>query len=144
MSEPNPLSGDASDRDDLDPLAAESTGPTARRQHLRNLVIMAFSDGTLGNREVNLMADRCVQLGLTEDDLGQAIQFGLSDDAALELPGDVAGREALMRDLIRMMAADEHLDECEKQLFAVAAARMGLSVEQIDRLIDETLGSGGG
>ena len=143
MSESPRSSGDPPDRDAMEPFSDGNAGPTARRQHLRNLVIMAFSDGTLGNREVNLMADRCVQLGLTEDDLGEAIQFGLSDDAALELPGDVAGREALMRDLIRMMAADEHLDECEKQLFAVAAARMGLSVEQIDRLIDETLGSRG-
>ena len=30
-----------------------------RRRHLRNLLVMALADGSLGEREVNLVADRC-------------------------------------------------------------------------------------
>jgi uncharacterized membrane protein YebE (DUF533 family) len=110
-----------------------------RRKHLRNLVVMAFADGSLGEREVNLVADRCAELGLDEYDLQQAVEFGLGDQAALEIPESKEHRENLLRDLIRMMAADGHLDEGEKRLFALAAARMMISTGDVERLIDETL-----
>ena len=110
-----------------------------RRQRLRNLVVMAFADGSLGEREVNLVADRCAELGLDEYELKKAVEFGLGDDAALELPEDPEDRDSLMRDLVRMMAADGVLDEGEKRLFALAAAKMSMSVSDVERLIDETL-----
>ena len=100
---------------------------------------MALADGSLGEREVNLVADRCAQLGLDEYDLQKAVEFGLGDDAALELPTDQADCEALLQDLIRMMAADGHLDEGEKRLFALAAAKMSIGPQDVERLIDETL-----
>lgn len=112
---------------------------TRRRRQLRNLVVMALADGSIGEREVNLVAVRCAELGLDEEDLQQAIEFGLQDDAALELPADPAERDSIMRDLIRMMAADGVLQEDEKRLFALAAARMSLTADDVDRLIDETL-----
>ena len=110
-----------------------------RRQQLRNLVVMAFADGTLGEREVNLVADRCAELGLDEYDLQKAVEFGLGDEAALELPSGQAAREALMRDLVRMMAADGVLDESEKRLFALAAAKMSMTAADVESLIDQTL-----
>ena len=106
---------------------------------MRNLVVMALADGSLGEREVNLVADRCSELGLDEYDLQKAMQFGLADDAKLEFPQERVEREALLRDLIRMMAADGHLDEAEKRLFALAAAKMSMSAADVERLIDETL-----
>jgi uncharacterized tellurite resistance protein B-like protein len=112
---------------------------TKRRQHLRNLVLMAFADGSLGEREVNLVADRCVDLGLDDYDLSLAIRSGLSDGAMLEVPEGINDREALLRDLIRIMAADGRLDEGEKRLFALAAAKMSISASDVERLIDETL-----
>ncbi|MGI9473973.1 MAG: TerB family tellurite resistance protein [Rubripirellula sp.] len=110
-----------------------------RRQHLRNIVVMAFADGSLGEREVNLVADRCVELGLDEYDLQNAIKSGLSDQAALEVPVEQSDREDLICDLIRMMAADGHLDESEKRLFALAAAKMSISASDVERLINEAL-----
>jgi uncharacterized membrane protein YebE (DUF533 family) len=112
---------------------------THRRKRLRNLVVMAFADGSVGEREVNLVADRCAELGLDEYDLQRAIEFGLDDQAALEIPEAMNEREELLRDLIRMVAADGHLDESEKRLFALAAAKMQLTTADVERLIDETL-----
>jgi hypothetical protein len=37
------------------------------------------------------------------------------------------------------MAADGRLDESEKRLFALAAAKMSISASDVERLIDETL-----
>jgi len=112
---------------------------TPAQRLLRNLVVMAMADGSIGEREVNLVADRCDELGLSATDLQEAIEFGLSDDAALELPAEQDGREALMKELIAMMAADGRLDEGEKRLFALAAVKMDLSTADLDRLIEDTL-----
>jgi uncharacterized tellurite resistance protein B-like protein len=100
---------------------------------------MAFADGSLGEREVNLVADRCAELGLHEADLQKAIEFGLGENVALEIPSGRAERESLLKDLIRMMAADARLQEGEKRLFALAAAKMSISASEVERLIDETL-----
>ena len=115
------------------------SSPSKRRRLLRNIVVMALADGSIGEREVNLVADRCAELGLDEDELRSAVEFGLGENAALELPTDGIERERLMCDLIRMMAADGRIDETEKRLFALAAVKMELSVEDLHRLIDSTL-----
>lgn len=111
-----------------------------RMRQLRNLVVMAMADGSIGEREVSFVAQRCHDLGLGEDELTHAIRYGLGDDAALELPSDSAERDELMVDLVRMMAADGVLEENEKRLFALAAAKMNMSTEHLNRLLDQTLG----
>ncbi len=115
----------------------DATGLTDKQLQLRNLIVMAFADGSLGQREVHLIADRCVELGLSESDLQSAINFALQDDAALSLPTGQEERQSLMKDLIRVMAADGHLAETEKRLFALAAARMDLTGEKLESLITE-------
>ncbi len=108
---------------------------TERQRHLRNIVVMALADGSIGQREVEWVADRCVELGLGQDDLQSALAYGLGDDTALELPPDDTSREALLADLISMMAADGYLAESEKRLFALAAARMNIVGERLDQII---------
>jgi uncharacterized tellurite resistance protein B-like protein len=110
------------------------------RTQLRNLVVMAFADGSLGHREINLVADRCAALGLSDVELHDAMQFGLSEKAEIVLPGTFAEKRSLMSDLIRMMAADGHLEESEKQLFALCAAKLNLTTEELDEIIDGSFG----
>jgi uncharacterized tellurite resistance protein B-like protein len=110
-----------------------------RMRKLRNLVVMAMADGSIGEREVGFVADRCHELGLGESELNHAIRFGLGDEAALELPTDPTERRELLVDLVKMMAADGVLDENEKRLFALAAAKMEISSAELKKLLDETL-----
>lgn len=107
-----------------------------RIEQLRNLVVMAVADGSLGEDELQLLAHRCAELGLDEEELRSVVSYALSEDAALRLPTAPADQEALLSDLMRMMAADGHLAETEKRLFALAAAKMNFDAEQIHRLID--------
>jgi uncharacterized tellurite resistance protein B-like protein len=108
--------------------------------HLKNLVIMASADGSLTEREIALLVDRCADLGLEEADLGKAVQFALSDEASLKLPTDRKEQLAMLGDLMRVMAADGQISEVEKRLFALAAAKMNVDREELDHLIDELLG----
>ncbi|MFO1065074.1 MAG: TerB family tellurite resistance protein [Pirellulales bacterium] len=105
--------------------------------HLKNLVIMAAADGSLSEQEIALLIDRAAHLGLSEEDLEKAIAFALSGNAKLKLPIDRMEQDEMLRELIRMMAADGQLLEVEKRLFALAAAKMGIDRGDLDKLIDD-------
>ena len=103
---------------------------------LRNLFVMAAADGSLTEREISYLTDRCQKWGLTESSLAEAIQYALSGDAELAVPPRVSDRLEMLEDLIKVMAADGDLAETERDLFAVAAARMEISDAQLNGLID--------
>jgi uncharacterized tellurite resistance protein B-like protein len=107
---------------------------------LKNLVIMAAADGALTEREIALLVDRCAELGLGELDLEKAVSFALSEGAALKLPTVHAEKIEMLSDLMRIMAADGTLSEMEKRLFAIAAAKMQIDREDIEKLIDRLVG----
>ncbi len=92
--------------------------PNDTLDHLKNLVIMAAADGSLTEQEIALLIDRCGHLGLQEEDLEKAIAFAQSGNAKMRLPTDREEQKNLLAELMRMMAADGHLMEVEKQLFA--------------------------
>lgn len=107
---------------------------------LKNLVIMAAADGALSEREIALLVDRCAELGLGEIDLERAVNFALSEKASLKLPTIHAEKIEMLSDLMRIMAADGQLSEMEKRLFAVAAAKMNIDRDEIEKLIDRLVG----
>jgi uncharacterized tellurite resistance protein B-like protein len=104
---------------------------------LRNLLVMAASDGRLTEREVNYLADRCKKWGLPESSFSDAITYALSEEAELTLPPRESERIEMLQDLMSMMAADGNLAETERHLFAIAAARMEISEERLNRMIDK-------
>ena len=108
-----------------------------RMDKLRNLLVMAASDGNLSEREINYLLDRCHQWGLSDSELSDAIAQALSKDAELALPPRQSDRIEMLSDLMEMMAADGKLDEVERNLFALAAAKMEISESQLNRLIDK-------
>ncbi|MEM8734427.1 MAG: TerB family tellurite resistance protein [Planctomycetota bacterium] len=108
--------------------------------HLKNLVIMAAADGSLSEQEIALLVDRAAALGLDEEDLEKAIAFALSGEAKLKFPVDRAEQNQMLADLMKMMAADGELQEVEKRLFALAAAKMGIEKQELEALIDKLVG----
>jgi uncharacterized tellurite resistance protein B-like protein len=125
------------------PLFNFQESPVEQLDHLKNLVIMAAADGSLTEQEIDLLVDRCAGLGLAEEDLEKAIAFALSGEAKLKFPVDRAEQDRMLADLIRMMAADGHLREIEKRLFALAAAKMGIEKPELEAIIDRLVGRQG-
>lgn len=105
--------------------------------HLKNLVIMAAADGSLTEQEIALLIDRCGHLGLQEEDLEKAIAYAQGGQATLRLPTNRDDQKNLLAELMRMMAADGQLMEVEKQLFALAAAKMGIDKLDLETIIDK-------
>lgn len=108
---------------------------------LKNLMIMAFADGSLTQSELEFLSDRSVQWGLSEADFTAAVEFALSDKAELQIPPHQQDRIDMLQDLIRTMAADGQLADIEKRVFAMAAAVMELPDGELDRIIDSVIGS---
>lgn len=103
---------------------------------LKNLVIMAVADGSFSEEEITFLSERCVAWGFDEAEFRDAFVHALRNDAVLHLPTQPAAQDALLSDLIRMMAADGQLHESEKRLFALAAAKMQIETDHLDALID--------
>ena len=108
-------------------------------QQLRNLIMMAVADGKLDDSELAFLAERCHNFGLSGDDFQSLFTEATRDDATLELPSEYRDKMTLLRDLLRLMAADGKLLETEKRLFAHAAVRMGISPTEIDEVINQLL-----
>ncbi|KLU03382.1 hypothetical protein RISK_004694 [Rhodopirellula islandica] len=135
MSEPSPSQDPMKSKSAEEVVSDHERISAQRKQHLHNLVVMAFADGSLSHREVHLVATRCEELGLHESELEAALAFGISDSAKLQLPTEPEVCESTLKDLIRMMAADGQFVEAEKRLFALAAAKMGLTGQRLQTLI---------
>ena len=106
---------------------------------LRNLLVMAAVDGSLTQREIDFLTDRCQHWEISEDEFAAAIRYAISDEAQLSIPATQEERVEMLQDLIRMMAADGQLAEIEKELFATAAVKMSIADEELQEIIDSVL-----
>jgi uncharacterized tellurite resistance protein B-like protein len=105
----------------------------------RNLLLMAASDGRMTEAELRLLLHRAAEWGISDDQFEDAIHDALHGQAMLTLPDEPAQRIEVLKDLIRMMAADGRLDRDEKALFALASAALGIDAEALNQMIDTLL-----
>jgi uncharacterized tellurite resistance protein B-like protein len=107
----------------------------------RNLVILAFADRRLTEEELAYLSVKANKLGLTDQDVVNALAFARSSEASLAIPAEKNAGRRMLQELIQVMAADGKLDPREKDLFAAAAARVNLEQGELDRLLDELIES---
>lgn len=107
----------------------------------KNLMVLAASDGQLTEEEVAFLAQRANRLGITDQQFAEAMKFSVSSSAVISIPGTEGERRQLLKEMIRMMAADGDLAEIEKNLFAVAAATMQVNDTDLNAIFDEVLSS---
>jgi uncharacterized tellurite resistance protein B-like protein len=107
--------------------------------NFRNLLLVAASDGRMAEAELRLLSHRAAEWGITDDEFETALQDAIRGDAALTLPADPAERTLLLKDMIRMMAADGRMTDSEKQLFALASTVLGVEADALNQLIDSVL-----
>ena len=105
----------------------------------RNLLLMAIVDGSVAESELRLLADRATEWGITDDEFEEAIQQAIDGESELTLPRDPQDRREMMKDMILVMAADGRLADSQKRLFALAAAALEMSADDLHGLIDEVL-----
>jgi uncharacterized tellurite resistance protein B-like protein len=108
-------------------------------ERLRHLLAMAAADKRMNEAELGFLSERAAQLGISHGDFHDALQAAVSGETPLAIPERKAERRALLKDLIRMMAADGILHQLEKELFAQVAVTMDLSSDDLHQVIDATI-----
>jgi len=103
----------------------------------KNLMVMAAADQKFTEEEIAFLSMRSNRWGLTDAQFDEALEYVASGHRELVLPECRDERLALLTNLLQLMAADGELAAVEKRLFAEASARMGITGEELDRLIDD-------
>lgn len=104
---------------------------------LRNMMMMAYADGVLKPLELELLDDRRQAWGISQADFDRALRQARSPSAELVLPAHPHQRHDLLGDLVTMMAVDGHCSDEEKQLLALAAAKLEIAPQALAELIEE-------
>ena len=109
------------------------------RAKMKFLLVMAAADGGLSEEELRFLFDRANQWGFSADEFTEIVGEVTGEEVGLEMPESKEARRELLIDLVKVMGADGKLHELEKQLFANAAAKMELSEDEVNEIIDEAL-----
>jgi uncharacterized tellurite resistance protein B-like protein len=111
-------------------------------EHFRSMIAMAAADGMMSEAELRLLAHRATELGITDDEFEDAIGHARSKNISVSIPQDPAERREILKDMIRMMAADGSLNAHEKKLFAIVSTLYEVNGDQLNQLIDEVIDDG--
>ncbi len=105
-----------------------------KKKHLRNLVAMAYVDGELHHREKSLLYEVGERYGLK----GWQIAKIIENQAPFEwdVPDDIGQRLDHIYDLIKMMLADDIIEENEMALCELVTVNYGFKKELIDDILD--------
>ena len=106
-----------------------------RFESFKNLLVMAAADGRMTDAEITYLSLRSVRWDITNEQFQAALDYASNPEAKISLPATKGECLDMLGDLIRMMAIDGELADVEKQLFAVAAARMNISGPELDQLL---------
>jgi uncharacterized tellurite resistance protein B-like protein len=110
-----------------------------RKEYLRYLLIMAAADGGLSREELQLLTDRAIRWGVTDEEFEVLLDEATSGSTELMLPPTAHERFKILRELIWMMGADGHIGDHEKCLFAQLCSRMNISPTEVNQIIDEAI-----
>ena len=105
----------------------------------RYLIQMAAVDESITREELRMLGQRALAWGLSDGDFQALLEEAIRGDSQLVLPESQEERVNLLADLVRMMGADGKLDEREKRLFAVVAARSSITSDQLNQIIDAAI-----
>lgn len=100
----------------------------------RDLTAMAIADGHVTPEEMEAMKTICHLEGVDEMKLMEALQGGY-DHVNEEMPKTHEGREAYLRDIIKLIGADGYAAPQEVYLFQIIAGRMGLNQMNVLSLV---------
>ena len=96
----------------------------SNKEKLRYLLAMAMADGGVKIEELRLLGDRAILWGTTDDEFEALLEEAARGVSTFEMPRDVPQRHELIKELVRMMAADGVLHPHERRMFAAIAAQM--------------------
>ena len=112
----------------------EHETPSYKRRYLKNLVILALSDGSLDKEERELIFNIGYANGLNETQITPLLESHKKEE--MFLPETAANQMALLYDLMRVIYADGHTKPEEINCLKEFIISFNLRPEIVDHLID--------
>ena len=111
-----------------------------RMLHLVNLMSIAYADGDVTEREVDLLRGIAQDLELTDEDFDNCFEYWKKTDEAeipIAVPDDEDEEIAFLKNFTLMMIIDGEIEEKEKEYLARVAEQFGYNAEKVvPQLID--------
>lgn len=117
--------------------AAKRLSPAGKLSHFRNLVVMAFKDGTLAAPERDMLTILASKWGLTPAQASEVLSK--PNGIALTVPKDEDTRFQQLYDITELMIIDGVVGAKEKALCIGLAKELGFDGKAIDVIIEEIL-----
>ncbi|MEM1405807.1 MAG: hypothetical protein AAGG59_03450 [Bacteroidota bacterium] len=94
-----------------------------RSEHLKNLVVLAFSDGNIDEGELKILKHAAEEAGISESELNSWIEN--AENIILSIPENDLDRENHLIDMIGMATADDTFTQDEYDLCMTISEKLG-------------------
>lgn len=105
----------------------------------RNLVNLAAADKKFTEEEVLFLAERAERWEIPQDEFETTIAGIAEGGLDLNLPENHDDRVELMKEMIRLMAADGDIAEMERHLCALASSKMDFTGKQFEEILQSVI-----
>lgn len=105
-----------------------------KKNHIRNLMLLAGADGHLHNMEMDFIRRTGVRMGLKPRHLDKLISEGVP--TSYVLPDRYDQKLSTLHDIVALTVADGLIDENERNLCKSMAISLQFKPEVIDMLLD--------
>jgi len=93
------------------------------KKHLKNLIALAYADGSIEESEMNLLKHSAQEMGIEESLLNQWVEN--ADEILVDIPDDDEQREDHLISMISMAAADGYFSQDEYDLCKMISEKLG-------------------
>ncbi|MCS7092763.1 MAG: TerB family tellurite resistance protein [Patescibacteria group bacterium] len=115
----------------------DSRDKKKRLSHIRNLVALACSDGTLEKSEMDLIFQIGIKSGLTQDELRRI--FVRPESIGFHPPESFRERIEQLYDMVMVMMVNGELHQNEIALCKITALKLGFKTGIIDKMVHDTI-----
>lgn len=104
------------------------------KQHFINLYLIALSDGTFENEELDVILKIATEKGISEEVFKEFITN--PTNVTMEIPKDFLSKIKLLYDFTRVILADGKIDDEEKSLFMKLCSNYNFDAEESEELFN--------
>ena len=105
-----------------------------------NLVNLAAADRKFTEEEINFLIERANHWGIPDDEFETAMAGISTGELQMKIPESHEDRVIMMKEMLRLMAADVELADLEKEICAHASGKMDFTSQQFNEILDEVIG----
>jgi uncharacterized tellurite resistance protein B-like protein len=105
-----------------------------------NLVNLAAADRKFTEEEIKFLIDRANHWGIPDDEFETAMAGISAGELQMKIPESHEDRVIMMKEMLRLMAADGELADMEKAFCAQASGKMDFTSRQFNEILDEVIG----